>query len=276
MVRQDIREIFRKGSRTYFSSSRFFPRHIREDVFLLYGFVRSADNFVDVIPQREEDFYAFWEKYRRSLNLNPIGDPVIDGFTDLMRRKSFQLEWVEAFLRSMEMDLEKKTYATLEETLAYIHGSAEVIGLMMAAIMKLDQASYSHAVLLGRAMQFINFIRDIVEDNALGRNYFPQEDMQNFQLNSLSLAEIRDNRPHFDRFIHAQLERYWEWQEQAEQGFHFVPRRCLIPIKTASEVYKWTAGRIEKNPLIVYKKKVKPSRWRIWSIALGHIFTVRP
>ena len=276
MVRQDIQEIFRKGSRTYFSSSQFFPHHIREDVFLLYAFVRSADNFVDVIPQRNRDFYMFWEKYHRSLNDSPVNDPVIDGFTDLIKRKSFQPEWVDSFFRSMEMDFEKKNYATLRETLNYIHGSAEVIGLMMAAIMELDRASYPHASLLGRAMQFINFIRDIKEDHTFGRNYFPQEDMEKFQLKSLGFAEILENRPGFKRFVWAQIERYKEWQNQAEQGFRFLPRRCLIPVKTASEMYKWTAGRIEKNPLIVYKKKVKPSRMRIWRMALGNFFAFKP
>lgn len=275
MARQDIREIFRRGSRTYFSSSQFFPRHIREDVFFLYAFVRSADNFVDVIPQREKDFYAFWEKYRRSQNENPVDDPVIDGFADLMRRKNFHPEWVEAFFRSMEMDLDKKTYTTMEETLAYIHGSAEVIGLMMAAIMELDEASYPHAVLLGRAMQYINFIRDIAEDYAFGRNYFPLEDLERFLLESLRFSDIRKNSAGFNDFIRAQVRRYRDWQGEAERGFSFVPRRYLIPIKTASEMYKWTAHRIEKNPIIVYKKKVKPTKMRIWRAALYHFFTIK-
>jgi phytoene synthase len=275
MVRQDIHEIFRKGSRTYFSSSRFFPRRIQEDVFRLYGFVRSADNFVDVIPQRREDFYDFWEKYRKSLDRGPVNDSVIDGFIDLMREKEFKTEWVEAFFRSMEMDLKKKSYATLEETITYMHGSAEVIGLMMAAIMELDPSSHRHAALLGRAMQFINFIRDIREDNAFGRNYFPKDDMARFQLISLGINDVLGNRNGFEKFVHAQIMRYQEWQSQAEQGFRFIPRRCLIPIKTASEMYKWTARRIEKNPLIVYKEKVKPSKMRIWRMALKNYLTLR-
>jgi phytoene synthase len=275
MVRQNIREIFRKGSRTYFSSSRFFPRHIQEDVFRLYGFVRSADNYVDVIPQRGKDFYAFWDRYRLSLDKGPVGDSVIDGFTDLMREKDFQPEWVEAFLRSMEMDLEKKSYATLEETKNYIHGSAEVIGLMMAAIMELDPISHTHAALLGRAMQFINFIRDIKEDHAFGRNYFPQDDMQKFRLKSLSMNDVLHNRSGYEKFVHNQIMRYQDWQSQAEQGFRFVPRSCLIPIKTASEMYKWTARRIEKKPLIVYKEKVRPSKMRIWRMALKNYLTLR-
>jgi phytoene synthase len=275
MVNPKIQEIFRKGSRTYFSSSRFFPRPIREDVSLLYGFVRTADNFVDVTPQKSQAFYAFWDKYHQSLHKKPVNNSVIDGFTDLMRRKKFQPDWAEAFLRSMEMDLKKKNYASLEDTLTYIHGSAEVIGLMMAAIMELDAASHRHAALLGRAMQFINFIRDITEDQELGRNYFPQQDMEQFQLHTLALQDVLNNQNGFDAFIHFQIKRYRDWQREAEQGFCFIPDRCLIPIKTASDMYKWTAGKIEKNPLMVYKEKVKPSKARIWRKAFFNLFTVK-
>ncbi|MBD3412909.1 MAG: phytoene/squalene synthase family protein [Candidatus Aminicenantes bacterium] len=275
MVRQDIQEIFRKGSRTYFSSSRFFPRPIREDVSLLYAFVRSADNFVDVIPQKSQAFYAFWDRYKQSLCKKPVGDPVIDSFTDLMRRKKFQPEWTEAFLRSMEMDLQKTTYDSLEDTLIYIHGSAEVIGLMMAAIMELDASSHPHAALLGRAMQFINFIRDIAEDQKLGRNYFPQKDMKQFQLPSLDISAVLNNQNGFETFIRAQIHRYRKWQSQAETGFHFIPYRCFIPIKTASDMYQWTAETIEKNPMIVYNKKVKPSNVRIWRKAFFNLFAAK-
>jgi phytoene synthase len=147
---------------------------------------------------------------------------------------------------------------------------------MMAAIMELDPASHPYAALLGRAMQFINFIRDIKEDHAFGRNYFPQDDMRKFRLKSLSMNEVLDNRSSFEKFVHTQIMRYKDWQSQAEQGFRFVPRRCLIPIKTASEMYKWTARQIEKYPLIVYKRKVKPSKMRIWRMVLKNFLSLRP
>ena len=50
-----------------------------------------------------------------------------------------------------------------------------------------------------------------------------------------------------------------------------IPLRYLVPIKTASDMYKWTAARIEKNPFIVYKWKVKPSKMRILSAALSNL-----
>ncbi len=73
----------------------------------------------------------------------------------------------------MEHDLSESSCETLEDVLTYIYGSAEVIGLFMARIMDLDEASFPYAAMLGRAMQYINFIRDIAEDNELGRRYLP-------------------------------------------------------------------------------------------------------
>lgn len=156
---------FKQGSTTYFNSSLFFPPALRRDVFVLYGFVRVADNYVDNVPQYSEGFYKFKQSYQRAWKGSPVGDPIIDTFVDLARAKGFDPAWTEAFLHSM---------------------------------------------------QYINFIRDIEEDRILGRRY-------------------------------------------------------LIPIKTASDMYKWTARIIEANPLVDFQYKVKPTKARILRTVLGNI-----
>ncbi len=258
VVDKTIFSIFRKGSRTYFYSSLFFPMHIRQEVFILYGFVRKTDNYVDVIPQNKEGFYEFKEKYYQAKNGKETGDIVIDSFVRLAKRKGFQDEWVEAFLHSMELDLTKKRYETLEEVLEYIYGSAEVIGLMMAKIIGLPKESFEHSKYLGRAMQYINFIRDIAEDLELERVYFPQTDLQRHDLENLTHDYVKKHPEQFKAFLQTQLDRYCQWQEHAEEGYHFIPKRYLISIKTASEMYHWTAEQIAHHPFIVYDVKVKP------------------
>jgi phytoene synthase len=52
----------------------------------------------------------------------------------LSRKRNFKLEWVEAFFESMESDLAKKQFETIEGVEEYVYGSAEVVGLMMASI----------------------------------------------------------------------------------------------------------------------------------------------
>lgn len=258
-----IYNTFKRGSRTYFYSTLFFPSNIREDVFKLYSFVREADDYVDQVPQNEDGFYSFRDKYRSALKGNPTGDVVIDSFIELSKRKRFEPQWADSFLKSMEMDLHKNTYATLKELRPYLYGSAEVIGLFMSRIMDLPTAAYNYAMSLGRAMQYINFIRDINEDLRLGRTYLPTEEVKDFCLDSLERNEAMSKPKEFKNFISFQIERYTKWQKEAEEGFIYIPKKHLLPIKTASDMYAFTAKVITSTPLIVYSQKVKPSIPRI-------------
>ncbi|HNX59226.1 MAG TPA: phytoene/squalene synthase family protein [Spirochaetota bacterium] len=261
-MKKNAEDIFRKGSKTYFYSSIFFPEKIRTRVFTLYAFVRTADDFVDSVPQNAAGFYAFRDAYRKATEGIPSGNPVIDDFVMLEGECGFRHEWTESFFNSMELDLSKKNYDAMNETLEYIYGSAEVIGLYMCSLMGLDPQSHKSAVMLGRAMQMINFIRDIDEDNGLGRRYLP---LTGCTLKSLTQAEAENNRKEFDRFIRDQIKIYLEWQREAEAGYHYIPFRYRVPIQTAAKMYKWTASVICKHPTIVYRKKVKPSKLRIFA-----------
>jgi phytoene synthase len=263
-------QTFKSGSKTYFNSSLFFPRRVREEVFALYGFVRVADNFVDQVPQDPDGFYRFRETYERALGGQASGDPIIDAFVELAGRKSFDPSWTTAFLHSMELDLKKHNYDTLEETLEYIYGSAEVIGLYMARILELAPEADRPAERLGRSMQYINFIRDIDEDRGLGRRYLP---LAGTPLTSLEPEHVRRHPEEFRAFLRHHLDYYKQWQREAEEGFKYIPRRSRIPIKTASDMYNWTAGTIEADPMVVFERKVKPSRGRIFRRILINAIT---
>lgn len=267
------RDTFKAGSTTYYTSSLFFPGTVRRDVSVLYGFVRTADDFVDRIPRDADGFHSFAERFRRALTGPESGDLIVDAFVSLLRRKNLDPSWVDAFLRSMEMDLTKREYRTLDESLDYIYGSAEVIGLLMAEVLGLDHACRPFAKMQGRAMQFINFIRDIAEDQQLGRTYLP---LEGSGLNALSESEARANPAAFTAFISRQLERYNDWQRKAEQGYHYIPRRYRIPIRTAADAYDWTARQIARDPFVVFRRKVKPGRLRVLWTAMVNVATTWP
>jgi phytoene synthase len=268
MVHEQHEEIFRSGSKTYYFSSRFFPQHVREDVYALYGFVRVADNLVDDIPVDPDKFKTFRALYSEGLLTGqPTGDHIIDAFLELQERKNFDPLWTEAFLDSMQHDLVSTSCDTLDETLTYIYGSAEVIGLFMARIMDLPEESFQAAAMLGRAMQYINFIRDIEEDNMLGRRYLP---LGETSLRGLTKEDALAQKEEFKRFIRQEIARYSQWQREAEKGYHYIPRRYRIPIMTAADMYCWTARQIAKDPMIVFDKRVKPAKFRILRKGLAH------
>lgn len=255
-------EIFKKGSKTFYLASKFFPEDIRRDVARLYAFVRTADDLVDKIPQDKQGFSKLKKETQKAFASSNSGDSLINDFAHLCSEYRIDKKWVDSFLSAMEMDLYKSNYSTYEELEEYMYGSAEVIGLMMARILKLPSKSESSARAQGKAMQLINFIRDIKEDMALGRQYIPDEDLKRFGIKKLS---SRVNGNSFSKLVHFELDRYRELQTQAYNGYKYIPRSSRIPIATAASLYGWTAKQIEKDPLIVFQQKVKPSKARIFS-----------
>lgn len=262
-VAKPLLNLFQRGSTTYFNSTLFFPTNVKVDVFKLYAFLRKADNYVDTIPQDIEGFYTFREEYERAAAGYPSSDIVITEFIELANRKKFEQEWVTAFLEAMQSDLYRKTYYTLDELCVYMYGSAEVVGLFMAKILDLPEESYIYARFLGRAMQYINFIRDIREDYELGRQYLPYEEMRMYGIEDFEPSRFCGKQENFAKFIRRQIERYLEWQRFAEQGYRYIPYRFLIPIKTAADMYKWTAKIIYRSPWMVFLRKIKPRKRRV-------------
>lgn len=306
----EFEKIFKNASKTYFYSSLFFPKKIRQEINILYAFVRTADDFVDSIPSNSTAFFAFKNYYlqnskiipknnlqtisnlnskpnlnyqnknktqnlenysKNEININEIEkvkklefwQKIVLAFVDLEERLEFEKSWTLAFLQAMENDLSVQTYSTIEQTCEYIYGSANVIGFFMAKILKLPSESYKYAGFLGQSFQYINFIRDIAEDLELKRSYFPQKLLQECNLQSLKLAETSQKPEEFQKFIKICLGQYEVWQTEAEKGFKFFPKKYKIAIKTASDMYKWTAKIIANDPFIVYQKKIKPQKRRV-------------
>jgi 15-cis-phytoene synthase len=263
MINKKIFNIFKLGSKTYFYSSLFFPKKIKEDVFILYAFVRVADDLVDSIPQKTNEYIRFKKEYQYSYKGGKSNNIVINAFVDLEKRCGFDHRWVLAFFDSQESDLHTKEYKTIMDTEKYIYGSAEVIGLMMAKVLNLPVKSYLSAKFLGKAMQYANFIRDIKVDCQLGRLYFPKNELKEQGLECLCIDSISDDVNNFQKYLRSQIKRYYKWQNEAEKGFKYIPKRFRIAIKTASDMYKWTVSKIDKNPEIVFSEQIKPSYLRI-------------
>lgn len=262
--------IFQQGSTTYYWSSKFFAPEVRDDVFRLYSFVRVADDYVDSVPPRPGDFRSLRVATEQAL-IDSKFDPrpaesdttdqrVVKNIVAVSRKYDFEPAWTSAFLDAMESDLHRHQFGTVDDSLAYVYGSAEVIGLMMAKVMGLPKESYEAAMLQGRAMQWINFVRDVAEDTAMGRCYFPSEDLERFGLPDLKPETARLNEQQFSDFMRYQIARYRAWQEAATEGYAYIPYRSRIPLKTAASMYDWTAKQIAYDPLIVYVRKVKPSK----------------
>jgi phytoene/squalene synthetase len=175
----------------------FLKNPIRNPIYAIYGFVRFADEIVDSFDGYDKKYllYKFradlYEALEHRISLNPI----LNSFQQVIHQYNIDIELVNVFLDSMEMDLEKQFYVK-ENYEKYILGSAEVVGLMcLKVFLDGNQEKYDElkpfAMKLGAAFQKINFLRDLKDDyKTLGRTYFPNVDMNEFTLQSK--REIED------------------------------------------------------------------------------------
>lgn len=269
---EEEQKILKKGSTTFYFSSRFFPKRVRDDVYRLYSFLRTADDYVDTEKQPKK-LLALEKSYESALSdhafdatahkWDDIDTRVIKHIVRLQHKYKFEQSWTEDFFKSMKMNADGQVYKTLDQSLEYVHGSAEVTGLMVAKILKLPEEAYEAVKAQGRAMQWMNFIRNIGEDAKRNRCYFPTDELKKYGLKDLSEDTVRANPEKFNKFVHAQVNRYRKWQAEATKGVQFIPERLQVPIRTAVNMYDWTARKIEHNPLIVFETKVKPRKRHI-------------
>jgi len=163
---------------------KFLHKEFQDPIYSIYGFVRFADEIVDTFHdfnKREllEEFkIETFRSIERGISLNPI----LNSFQCVVNHYKIDLQLIETFLKSMEMDLDKKSYDA-EGYKQYILGSAEVVGLMcLRVFVKGNQTIYDnltpYAMSLGSAFQKINFLRDLHADYlGMGRVYFPNVEL---------------------------------------------------------------------------------------------------
>ena len=163
---------------------KFLHKEFQDPIYSIYGFVRFADEIVDTFHdfnKREllEEFkIETFRSIERGISLNPI----LNSFQCVVNHYKIDLKLIETFLKSMEMDLDKKAYDS-EGYKQYILGSAEVVGLMcLRVFVKGNQTIYDnltpYAMSLGSAFQKINFLRDLHADYlGMGRVYFPNVEL---------------------------------------------------------------------------------------------------
>ncbi len=169
----------------------FLKKPLRNPIYAIYGFVRFADEIVDSFDGYDKKYLLgkfksdLYEAIDQRISLNPI----LNSFQQVVHQYNIDIELVNVFLDSMEMDLEKQFYVK-ENYEKYILGSAEVVGLMcLKVFLDGNQEKYQelkpYAMKLGAAFQKINFLRDLKDDyQTLGRSYFPNVDMTEFTLSA--------------------------------------------------------------------------------------------
>ncbi|MEH0156672.1 phytoene/squalene synthase family protein [Limibacter armeniacum] len=186
-------------------------KKLHEPIYAIYGFVRYADEIVDTFHDYDKAtlLNRFREDAYKAIEEGISMNPILHSFQAVVNQYDIDRELIDAFLYSMEMDLDHNKYDERHYH-KYIYGSAEVVGLMCLKVFcNKDQAQYDKlkeaACALGSAFQKVNFLRDMKSDfEERGRVYFPGVDFTRFTKEDKSQIE-KDIEQDFEKAYHGIL-----------------------------------------------------------------------
>jgi len=186
-------------------SSRLFHGDIQPHIYAIYGLVRIADEIVDTYkgPDADQLLDELETQTYASIRSGYSTNTIVHAFAQTARRYGISKELIKPFFDSMRMDLHPRTY-TPQYYATYIHGSAEVVGLMcLRVFVNGDDTAYKRlhdgAAALGSAYQKVNFLRDLAADyRELGRLYFPDVTYETFDdaTKDKIIADIQEDFDH--------------------------------------------------------------------------------
>ncbi|MBP2435873.1 phytoene/squalene synthase family protein [Microbacterium amylolyticum] len=177
-------------------ASKLLAPDVRMHIAVIYALVRVADELVDGTgaeaglsdEETRELLDSLEEETLAAVARGYSTDLVVHAFARTAREVGITEKLIRPFFASMRTDIDGDGEFDEPSYRRYIHGSAEVVGLMcLRAFLQedrtvpLDEDLEEGARRLGAAFQKVNFLRDIADDaTRLGRCYLPGVDLARF------------------------------------------------------------------------------------------------
>ena len=234
------RKVTSTYSTSFSSAVNMLSPKIQPAIHSIYGFVRLADEIVDSFLDYNNEYLLnkFEKDLEEALDQQISLNPILNSFQHTVKKYNIDRPLIDAFMKSMRMDLYKSDYDTRQDYEEYIYGSADVVGLMcLKVFVNGDQEKYNDlkesAMRLGSAFQKVNFLRDLKSDTELlNRSYFPHLNIHNLNDHSKKqiIQEIEDDF------------------RAAFQGIVKLPATSKFGVYTAFVYYKQLLKKIKNTP----------------------------
>ena len=263
--------------KTYYLATLLLPPAKRPFVHALYGFARYADEIVDDLAstltdeEKANSLKQWGEGVISDIKSGNSNDQIGKALVDTVRRFDIPIQYFQAFLHSMTMDLTITEYQEYEDLQEYVYGSAAVIGLQMVSVLGIEKGNSidevnSAAEKLGIAFQLANFIRDVGEDLDRGRVYLPIAELQSHGV-TREMLEDKVLTPQIKSALKEQIERVRRLQRESSIGIKMLSVQSRACIQAASELYCGIVDEVEKIDYQIFNKRAKTSNWRRMKVA---------
>jgi 15-cis-phytoene synthase len=268
------RSIARSAAKNFYYGFMVLPRRKRNALSAVYAFMRRCDDIADDPTQSHDDRHdklAEWlNKVHRALGGQPTDDPVLLALTDAQRTYQIPVGLLDQLAYGTAADLDPDQpqavaggplvarYRTFEELRQYCYGVASVVGLVCIRIFGYnDPAAEPLAERCGLAFQLTNIIRDVKEDAAVGRVYFPQEDLARFSLTATGLTSPTINAPRIRLLLAMEADRAREAYAAGEELIPLVNEDSQPALWVLITIYRRLLEKIAERKYDVFSERVR-------------------
>jgi 15-cis-phytoene synthase len=245
----EVGRITRREAKNLAYGIMVLPKAKRQAIAAIYAFARSVDDVADGDLPPEQKRVRL-EELRAALDSDP-SDPVFVALLDARERFGIPREPLAALVDGGLQDLEQSTYADFDDLRGYCEKVAGAVGLACVPVYGSDDDE--RAMTLGIALQLINIIRDVDEDQKLGRVYLPQDELAAFEVEELALS------PEFRELMAFQATRARTYLAEGLRLLDSLDRRSALCVGTFAGLYRETLERIEASGFDVFGEKTRLS-----------------
>ena len=268
------RSIARSSAKNFYYGFVVLPRRKRNALSAVYAYMRRCDDIVDdntlTVADRHNQLAEWLDKVHRALAAQPTDDPVLLALTDAQRTYQIPLGLLDQLAFGTAADLESgepgpspeaplaARYQTFEDLRQYCYGVASVVGLVTIKIFGYrDAAAEPLAESCGLAFQLTNIIRDVKEDAAMGRVYFPQEDLAEFGLSAGDLAAPQVDLARIRPLLAMEADRARDYYRAGEDLIPLVNEDSQPALWVLITIYRRLLEKIASKQYDVFTERVR-------------------
>jgi phytoene synthase len=272
-----VSQLTRRSRSNFYYAFLTLPRPRREALYAVYAFCRTVDDVADLGAERGADVAA----QRRELaewratvarcfepGAPPPAHPIAERLAAAVAAYPIPRAALEAIVDGVEMDLDRRSYETMDDLYPYCYRVASAVGLCAIEIFGYtDPRARDYAVNLGVALQLTNILRDVGTDARAGRVYLPQADLRRFAVSNDDLGAGRYTDG-FVRLMAHEAARAREFYRSARRAFPVADARSLVAAEIMGQIYAALLAEIEARRFRVFGERVRVPAPRKLAIAL--------
>jgi squalene synthase HpnC len=256
--------------------SFFVPKRLRKHVAIIYWFARSADDIADEGNEKPDDRLFQLNEFELKFNQAIIGkhdSAFFCALSETITVLNLGPKHFTDLLYAFKQDVVKKRYSNYEELLNYCNHSANPVGRLILEIFNVrDKDAYIYSDEICTALQLTNFFQDTMVDFNRNRIYYPQDEMEKYQVTE-KMFELSENNVNLQKLVKFNVDRAQLLFNDGKKLLKLLNGRLKLEVFWTIRGGEAILDRISKNNFDVLNKRPVLSKTDFIKLFFGRIIS---